>query len=85
MDLLGAGIEENLLSQLKTGETFFSGFTRNNTKFWVFFAPIERNGWYLMCMIPQKALNANFNRMTRVAIAVFSIIILLLVILFAYI
>lgn len=84
-DLLGAGLEKELLPLLEKGENFFSAFSYNNTKYWMYFAPIERNGWYLLCMIPQEALNGNFNRMTQVTIAVFAVIILLLVIVFGYI
>ena len=83
--ILGISDKEEILPKLQEGAKFFSQFTYNKIKYWMFFTPIGKNGWYILCMVPRSALNANFVKMTRMIICIFAVIILLLVLLFSYI
>lgn len=60
--------EEKLYMALKANESGFLPVSFEERTFWMGYAPLDLNGWYILTFIPEGAINANFNKVVNLAV-----------------
>lgn len=69
--------EKQLRSDLATGESGFLEYSYSGENRWAAYTPIGINGWYVIDVVPQAAINGNFSFMVHGMLAIISCAILI--------